>query len=343
MLVGILPFTGRFLKLAGTPDSLIAVGTSYFIVQLLTMVVQFLDNVYIAVERARGNAKLIFKLNLMVILTKLSLTAVFVYLLNSGLVMIAVASLISQVLLFIVALKNSLIKDSVFAFSLNSVSREREVIGPMIENSIPVIAEKALFAFGKTIVNAMCTVYGDLMVGAMGVSNNLGGFTTMPQNGFQDGCASIVSQNFGAKKYKRVLDAFFVTAAINVIIGIAISGFEMWQMDLMASLFDSGSLEFHEMIKLVYRYEIYGAVPLGVNAAVMALLYGLGKTKLTLLINISRVFVFRIPVFWFLQNFTNFGDKSVGIVMMVSNISVTVMSVLVSLIVIHNFKKEYMV
>ncbi|MEE3426136.1 MAG: MATE family efflux transporter, partial [Erysipelotrichaceae bacterium] len=294
-------------------------------------------------ERARGNAKLIFKLNLMVILTKLSLTAVFVYLLNSGLVMIAVASLISQVLLFIVALKNSLIKDSVFAFSLNSVSREREVIGPMIENSIPVIAEKALFAFGKTIVNAMCTVYGDLMVGAMGVSNNLGGFTTMPQNGFQDGCASIVSQNFGAKKYKRVLNAFFVTAAINVIIGIAISGFEMWQMDLMASLFDSGSLEFHEMIKLVYRYEIYGAVPLGVNAAVMALLYGLGKTKLTLLINISRVFVFRIPVFWFLQNFTNFGDKSVGIVMMVSNISVTVMSVLVSLIVIHNFKKEYMV
>ncbi len=134
-----------------------------------------------------------------------------------------------------------------------------------------------------------------------------------------------------------------MTAAINVIIGIAISGFEMWQMDLMASLFDSGSLEFHEMIKLVYRYEIYGAVPLGVNAAVMALLYGLGKTKLTLLINISRVFVFRIPVFWFLQNFTNFGDKSVGIVMMVSNISVTVMSVLVSLIVIHNFKKEYMV
>ena len=343
MLVGILPFTGRFLKLAGTPDSLIAVGTSYFIVQLLTMVVQFLNNVYIAVERARGNAKLIFKLNLMVILTKLSLTAVFVYLLNSGLVMIAVASLISQVLLFIVALKNSLIKDSVFAFSLNSVSKDREVIGPMIENSIPVIAEKALFAFGKTIVNAMCTVYGDLMVGAMGVSNNLGGFTTMPQNGFQDGCASIVSQNFGAKKYKRVLDAFFVTAAINVIIGIAISGFEMWQMDLMASLFDSGSLEFHEMIKLVYRYEIYGAVPLGVNAAVMALLYGLGKTKLTLLINISRVFVFRIPVFWFLQNFTNFGDKSVGIVMMVSNISVTVMSVLVSLIVIHNFKKEYMV
>ena len=341
MLAGILPFTGQFLRLAGTPEGLIAVGTSYFIVQLLTMVITFLNNVYIAVERARGNAKLIFKLNLMVILTKLSLTAFFVYILNSGLVMIAVASLISQFILLVIAVYNSLKGDSAFGFSLSSVSKERRVIGPMIQNSVPVIAEKALFAFGKTIVNAMCTLYGDLMVGAMGVSNNLGGFTTMPQNGYQEGCASIISQNFGARKYERVLKAFYVTMLINIFLGAVISGFEIWQMDFFASLFDSGSLEFHEMIKLVYRYEALGAVPLGINSAVMALLYGLGRTKLTLIVNIARVFVFRIPVFWFLQNFTSFGEASVGIVMMVSNISVTVMSSLVAFLVIRSYKAEY--
>ena len=341
MLAGILPFTGQFLRLAGTPEGLIAVGTSYFIVQLLTMVITFLNNVYIAVERARGNAKLIFKLNLMVILTKLSLTAFFVYILNSGLVMIAVASLISQFILLVIAVYNSLKGDSAFGFSLSSVSKERRVIGPMIQNSVPVIAEKALFAFGKTIVNAMCTLYGDLMVGAMGVSNNLGGFTTMPQNGYQEGCASIISQNFGARKYERVLKAFYVTMLINIFLGAVISGFEIWQMDFFASLFDSGSLEFHEMIKLVYRYEALGAVLLGINSAVMALLYGLGRTKLTLIVNIARVFVFRIPVFWFLQNFTSFGEASVGIVMMVSNISVTVMSSLVAFLVIRSYKAEY--
>ena len=341
MLAGILPFTGQFLRLAGTPEGLIAVGTSYFIVQLLTMVITFLNNVYIAVERARSNAKLIFKLNLMVILTKLSLTAFFVYILNSGLVMITVASLISQFILLVIAVYNSLKGDSAFGFSLSSVSKERRVIGPMIQNSVPVIAEKALFAFGKTIVNAMCTLYGDLMVGAMGVSNNLGGFTTMPQNGYQEGCASIISQNFGARKYERILKAFYVTMLINIFLGAVISGFEIWQMDFFASLFDSGSLEFHEMIKLVYRYEALGAVPLGINSAVMALLYGLGRTKLTLIVNIARVFVFRIPVFWFLQNFTSFGVASVGIVMMVSNISVTVMSSLVAFLVIRSYKAEY--
>ena len=341
ILLGILPFTNQFLRMAGTPETLITVGTQYFIVQLFTMVITFLNNVYIAVERARGNTGRIFRLNLLIIVVKLSLTALFVYILNGTLVMIAVASLASQALLFVFAIKNSLEGDGAFTFSLKAVTMKGEVTVPMISRSIPVIVEKALFAFGKTIVNSMCTVYGDLMVGAMGVSNNLGGITTNPQNGYQEGAASIISQNYGAGKYKRVLEAFYAALAVNVIIGIVISGIEIWQMDFFAGLFDSGSQEFHEMIKLVYRYEALGAVPLGVNAAVLALLYGLGKTKLTLVLNFSRVFVFRIPVFWYLQNYTNYGEASVGIVMMVSNIASTVMAAIAAAFVIRNFKKEY--
>ncbi len=340
ILLLILPFADQFLHLAGTPETLITVGRQYFIVQLFTMVVSFLNNVYIAVERARGNANRIFRLNLMVTLIKLSLTAFFVYILETGLVMIAAASLISQLSLFLLAVKNSLDGEGAFSFSARAVTMRREVAGPMIGRSIPVIAEKALFAFGKTIVNSMCTVYGDLMVGAMGVSNNLGGITTNPQNGYQEGAASIISQNLGAGKHKRVLKAFYAALVINVIVGAVISGIEIWQIDFFAGLFDSGSAKFHEMIKLVYRYEAFGAVPLGINAAVLALLYGLGKTKLTLILNFSRVFVFRIPVFWFLQNYTNFGEASVGIVMMVSNISVTMMASAVAAVVIHRFKKN---
>lgn len=341
MLTIILPFTNSFLYLAGTPDSLIAVGSQYFIVQLFVMVVTFLNNVYIAVERARGNASRIFWLNLLVIGIKLSLTALFVYILNSGLVMIAVASLASQAVLLGFALRNSIFGKSAFTFSAKAVTVQQCVVAPMVENSVPVIAEKAFFAFGKTVVNAMCTVYGALMVGAMGVSNNLGGITTNPQNGYQEGAAAIISQNFGAGKYRRVLKAFVSVLVIDVAVGAVISGMELWQMDALANLFDSGSAEFHVMITLVYRYEALGAVPLGINAAVMSLLYGLGKTRLTLILNVARVFVFRIPVFWFLQHYTTLGQASVGVVMMVSNISVTLMAVVVAGVVIRNFRRTY--
>ena len=342
MVAAILPFTTQFLRLAGTPEELIAVGTQYFSVQLFVMVLNFLNNVYIAVERARGNARRIFMLNLLVILVKLSLTAFFVYVMNSGLVMIAVASLCSELAMFTFAVRFSLEGENAFSFSPGAVTKKGRVTMPMITQSLPVITEKALFALGKTVVNSMCTVYGAVMVGAMGVSNNLGGITTNPQNGFQQGSSAIISQNFGAKKYSRVLQVFWATAAVNALLGAVIMTAELMNLELLAGLFDSGSSEFRRMIMTVYRYEALGAVPLGINAAVLALLYGLGMTKLTLVLNFSRVFLFRIPVFWFLQNFTDFGEASVGIVMMVSNISVTVMAVLIAAVVISRFKKEYM-
>ena len=193
MLAVILPFTNGFLRLAGTPDELIAVGAQYFVVQLFVMVVNFLNNVYIAVERARGNSRRIMYLNFLVTAVKLSLTAIFVYVLESGLVMIAVASLVSQVTLFAFAIKNSISGDGAFSFSRDAIAMDAETTKPMITQSIPVVAEKALFAFGKTVVNSMSTVYGATMVGALGVSNNLGGITTNPQNGFQEGASAIIS------------------------------------------------------------------------------------------------------------------------------------------------------
>ena len=73
----------------------------------------------------------------------------------------------------------------------------------------------------------------------------------------------------------------------------------------------------------------------------MALLYGFGKTRITLFINFSRVFIFRVPVLWFLQQFTDYGSISVGIVMGVSNVSIGVTSVVIGIYEIRKICKEY--
>ena len=95
------------------------------------------------------------------------------------------------------------------------------------------------------------------------------------------------------------------------------------------------------MIISINRYELIGGcIPLGVFSSCMALLFGLGKTKLTLLINFSRVFLFRIPVLWALQNFTALGTESVGVTMMVSNTLVSVMALTVALLVVKKERKS---
>lgn len=335
ILLVLVPFTPEFLRLMNTPEEFIADGSTYFRLELFGMVITFFNNVYIAIERARGNSKRILILNTAVIVVKLGLTAWFVYGLGGGINMISCATIISQSLLLLAACINMNQKGNAFGFSLRAISIKKEVICPMLTLSFPVIVERIAFAVGKVIVNSMSTVYGSWTVGALGISNNIGGITTNPQNGFQEGGSSIISQNLGAGRPKRALLAFRWVLYIDMLIGLVIMTASLLCLNQLAGLFAGDNAEFAGMIKQIYRFEAVGAIPLGVNAAVMALLYGFGKTRVTLVMNFCRVFLFRVPVLWALQQFTDLGNVSAGIVMAVSNVASGVLAAVVGVIEIR--------
>lgn len=341
ILLVLVPFTPEFLRLMNTPEEFIADGSTYFRLELFGMVITFFNNVYIAIERARGNSKRILILNTAVIVVKLGLTAWFVYGLGGGINMISCATIISQSLLLLAACINMNQKGNAFGFSLRAISIKKEVICPMLTLSFPVIVERIAFAVGKVIVNSMSTVYGSWTVGALGISNNIGGITTNPQNGFQEGGSSIISQNLGAGRPKRALLAFRWVLYIDILIGLVIMTASLLCLNQLAGLFAGDNAEFAEMIKQIYRFEAVGAIPLGVNAAVMALLYGFGKTRVTLVMNFCRVFLFRVPVLWALQQFTDLGNVSAGIVMAVSNVASGVLAAVVGVIEICRICNTY--
>ena len=341
ILLVLVPFTPEFLRLMNTPEEFIADGSTYFRLELFGMVITFFNNVYIAIERARGNSKRILILNTAVIVVKLGLTAWFVYGLGGGINMISCATIISQSLLLLAACINMNQKGNAFGFSLRAISIKKEVICPMLTLSFPVIVERIAFAVGKVIVNSMSTVYGSWTVGALGISNNIGGITTNPQNGFQEGGSSIISQNLGAGRPKRALLAFRGVLYIDMLIGLVIMTASLLCLNQLAGLFAGDNAEFAEMIKQIYRFEAVGALPLGVNAAVMALLYGFGKTRVTLVMNFCRVFLFRVPVLWALQQFTDLGNVSAGIVMAVSNVASGVLAAVVGVIEIRRICNTY--
>lgn len=342
ILALILPFGRDFLLLSGTPQSLINEGQAYFTVSLISTVLQFINTMYISVERARGSSGKILVINATVIIIKFALTAFFIYVLGGTVVYIAAATLISQMVFFILALINMNIgSDNVFGFSPRAVSLEKSCVMPVIKTSVPVIAEKAAFFYGKLVINAMSTSYGDTVVGALGISNNLGGIATSLQNGFQDGGSAIISQNIGSGQISRALDAFRKILIINMLIGAAFLSLTLGFIEPLCSLFAGSDTEFHEMIRGIYSYEALGAVTLGINAAAMALLYGFGYTKLTLVLNAARVFIFRIPVLWYMQTFTAIGSSAVGLVMMISNISVGLCSAAAAFFTVRAIKKKY--
>lgn len=320
----LIPFAEPFLRLLQTPEELIETGAGYFRIEILTLVVTFFNTVYIAIERSRGHAKRILALNLVIITVKLGLSAFFVYGIQGDLALIAAASLAGQALLFAYALFSMSRDQGAFRFSLKNITWRREITLPILNLSYPVSAEKMLFAAGKVIVNSMSGVYDALTVGALGISNNIGGLTTSWHMGLQDGAAPLISQNRGAGRYRRTLQLYFWLLAVDVAIGavgiLVVSNTLPWLAEVFAQSKNNFDAGFRDQIVAIHQWEMLGYVTLGINSATLALLLGYGRSKWTMLLNVSRVFVFRVPVLWCLQRFTDMGPEAVGVTMMVSNV-----------------------
>ena len=340
----LIPFAPGFLRLLQTPENLIAAGTGYFRIEILTLVINFFNTVYIAIERSRGHAQKILWLNMVVIAVKLSLSAFFVYAVQGGLILIAVATLAGQLLLLGFALFSMGRDEGAFRFSPQNICWKRDTVLPILNLSYPVSAEKMLFAAGKVVVNAMSGRYGGLTVGALGISNNIGGLTTSWQMGLTDGAAPLISQNRGAGKHRRTLQLYFWLVGLDVLIGavglLIMTPALPWVAQVFAQSKNAMDPQFRDMIVSIHRWEMLGYVTLGINSATIALLLGYGYSKLTMILNVMRVFVFRVPVLWAFQQFTNIGVEAVGLTMMISNICTGLTAIVIAIPVIIRIRKR---
>ena len=85
---------------------------------------------------------------------------------------------------------------------------------------------------------------------------------------------------------------------------------------------------------------------IAVNVSVMGLLYGFGKTKVTMILNIIRLFVYRIPPLLLFLKVPFFYDRlglyGVGLAMLISNSLVGISAGIVALRFIKKTRKNSM-
>ena len=67
------------LRLANTPAQLVEIGLNYYRITALNLFFTFFNNVYIAIEKARGNGSKIMRINFAMALTKFSFSAFFAF------------------------------------------------------------------------------------------------------------------------------------------------------------------------------------------------------------------------------------------------------------------------
>lgn len=341
MVAVFMPMSRGILRLAGLTEAMAESGLNYFRIQIVSIGVSMFNVVFLGLEKARGATVNILFVNIMSMTLKLVFTVVFVSVLHLGTEMVAASTLFADISVTVYAVTMLSRKKFLFHYSLKNSRFKKEFILPLCTLSVPVCLGKFVFSMGKVIVNSLAIGYGDDAPGALGVSNQISGSVTNITNCTEDSESTIESYNLSAEQYSRMIKIFFCTLSLNLLISIV--GFIILTVfkGEIAMYFADGNPEKAELIVKIFSYERIGIIALGINAAVNGLIYGIGYTKLSMVCNLARLFVFRIPSMLVMINFfPDMGAESLGIAMLISNVGIGLMSVVIGTVCLINIKNR---
>ncbi len=339
-----IPAGEPFLKLFKTDQSIIDNSLGYYNVQIVTLVITTMNSTMIALEKAKGDTVHLLCLNLVVIVLKVSLTTLFVYgpFENVTNTWLALSTLIAQSFLFFAGLYLCFRKKNILRIRLKELNFNRVEVANIIKLAVPVFVGNFLFSFGKVYVNSVATeVYGKMCVGALGISNTIAGLLANINNSFADSGSVVASQNYGNKNGVRIRQLFKVNLIyVTALCALGTIGLFMLK-EPIARFFAPGDTLYQEMIVAIFTWECLDIIFIGLGGVSNAIFNGFGKTNITMVFSMMRLFAYRIPVLLFLMYVVQMDYVACGIAMFASNFLSGVVEITAASIFCARMKKNY--
>lgn len=317
-----IPIGVPFLKLLKTDQSTIDNALGYYNVQIIILVLTTMNSTFIALEKSKGNTLKLLGLNIGVIILKISFTTLFAFgpFENVTITWLAIATLIAQGFLFICGMIICFWPNNILRIRVKDFNFNKDDCLTILKLSFPVFLGRFLFNFGKVYVNSVATTtYGKMCVGSLGISNTIAGLLSNMINSFEDGGSTIVSQNYGNSNGRRI-KKFFIINFIYICSMCIVGTIVLYALkSSIAKFFAPNDLLNQEMIINIFKWECLDIIFMGLSGVAMSIFYGFGKTRITMALSMSTLFVFRIPTLLILVNVVHMNYEACGLAMFISN------------------------
>ncbi len=134
----------------------------------------------------------------------------------------AIATVTGQIISMIVGLFLLLVKTKELHLSLKSFRFNRSTVGAIYAVGFPSIIMQSISAVLTVFLNGILIAFSDAAVSVLGVYFKLQSFVFMPVFGLTQGLMPILGYNYGARKKKRMMDAFRLS--LWIALGIMVVG-----------------------------------------------------------------------------------------------------------------------
>ncbi len=245
--------------------------------------------------RADGNPKFAMVTMFMGAGLNILLDPIFIFGLRMGMRGAALATVISQGVSFVWVLYYFLSRNSTNKFKKKYMKLDFTVISEIVSLGIPDSSLQFANSFLNVILNRSLYAYGgDIAVSAMGIVHSLMMFLLLPIIGLRQGLQPIISFNFGAKKYARVIHA----TKLGAIVATSMATFSyiitrLFPQQLIALFNREGDLlAFGE--QAVKSWFLLMPV-IGFQIVASSFFQAIGKYKSAMFLTLTRQIIFLIP------------------------------------------------
>lgn len=223
IFVGIF-FSRPALELMDTPSDVIELATLYMRIYFVGMPFFMLYNYGAAILRAVGDTKrpLIFLVVSGVTNACLNLLLVIVF--KMDVAGVAIATVISQMISCILVLICLYKTDAVYQFRFKKLRIKWEYLGQIFRIGIPAGIQSTLISFSNVLLQSSVNSFGSIAMAGYTAANNVLSFLYMGANSITQACMSFTSQNYGARKPKRMdkvlIDGLILQVVICLTLGV---------------------------------------------------------------------------------------------------------------------------
>ena len=182
----------------------------------------------------------------------------------------------------------------------------------MISFGLPTFASEISFSFGLFIINHAVIPYGALAVAAFGMVNYVSFIFLRMLTSAMLACLPIMSYNIGAKLPGRVLAVLKFSLVFTIVLGLLITTMGYFIPGLLVRAFSgSETAEFREMASNATSLYFVLFLAAGPNFILGAYFQSIKKTRVSVVINSLKGFVFVWLFLWLLPVHFNMGLKGV--------------------------------
>lgn len=305
-LIGALIFFNMefVLKLFGSSDNILIPATEYFSIIILSAPILSFLMMINSVFRAEGNAKLAMFVMITSAAINIILDPIFIFVLKMGIQGAAIATVLAEIIAFSYVIVLYKKNKSVFSFQFRSFRFNFSILRETFAVGVSSFIRQGGSSVTTGIMNnALLSYGGDLAIAAYGLVFPIVRFVFFPLIGLVQGVMPILGYNYGAKNYKRVLEALKVSNISSILISIIAFILLMFFTEPLLSIFSDD----RELIELGVHAMKIGIVFLpvvGFQMITSGYFQALGKAIPSFVLVIVRqffapiVFILTLPFIW---------------------------------------------